>query len=56
MSNDSPLHLAVRDNNIDTARHLLESQCDIHTVNADGLTPLQLATQTGNTEMVALLF
>ena len=55
MSNDSPLHIAVKNNNIDLVKMLLESQCDVHAVNAEGLTPLQLATQTGNTEIVALL-
>ena len=55
MSNDSPLHIAVKNNNIDLVKMLLESQCDVHAVNAEGQTPLQLATQTGNTEMVALL-
>ena len=52
---DLPLHIAVRDNNIDIAKMLLESQCDVHAVNAEGLTPLQLATQSDNAEMVVLL-
>lgn len=56
MSNtDSPLHIAIRDNNIEIAKLLLASQCDIHAANAEGLTPLQLATQAGNAEMVTLL-
>ncbi len=56
MSNsDSPLHLAIRNNNIEIAKVLLESQCEIHAVSTEGMTPLQLATQTGNAEMVALL-
>jgi len=56
MSNsDSPLHIAVRSNNIEIVKVLLENQCDIHATDAEGRTPLQLATQAGNTEMVALL-
>ena len=56
MSNtDSPLHIAVKNNSIDIAKMLLESQCDVHAVNAEGLTSLHLATQAGNTKMVALL-
>lgn len=57
MSNtDSPLHIAIRNNNIEIAKLLLAGQCDVHAVNAEGLTPLQLATQIGNAEMITLLF
>lgn len=56
MSNsDSPLHIAVRNNDIDIAKIILQNQGDVHAVNAEGLTPLQVATQAGNTEMIALL-
>lgn len=56
MSNtDSPLHIAIRDNNIEIAKLLLANQCDLQAVNTEGLTPLQLATKMGNAEMVALL-
>ena len=56
MSNtDSPLHIAVKNNNVDLVKMFLERQYDVHAVNAEGLTPLQLAVQQGNTEMVALL-
>lgn len=57
MSNtDSPLHIAIRNNNIEIAKLLLDGKCDVHAVNAEGLTPLQLATQMGNAEMITLLF
>ena len=55
-SADSPLHIAIRDNNVEIIKLLLEGKCDVHAVNAEGMTPLQLATQMGNAEMIALLF
>jgi len=51
-----PLLIAAGTNNIDTAKFLLSKGADINMVSSvTGLTPLQLAKEKGNTEMVDLL-
>jgi len=54
MSNTS-LHLAVQNGNIEIVKTLLASNCDLDARNADGLTPLDLAITSNNTEIVQLL-
>ena len=44
---DSALHIAIRDNAIDTAILLLQEGAPVHATNAKRVTPLILAAQKG---------
>ena len=49
---DSALHIAIRDNAIDTALLLLQEGAPIHATNAKRVTPLILAAQKGSIVLV----
>ena len=56
MSTNTPLHIAIQNGNIDIIKSLLADGCEtIHARNAEGQTPLCLATATNNEEIVRLL-
>src|SRR5215471_13368226 len=57
VSNDgtTPLHLAVRDNDIAKVQSLLRAGANASAVNRYGVTPLSLAAENGNAEMTAIL-
>ena len=56
MSNtNTSLHIAVQNDNIDIVKMLLEAGHSPNEADADGLTPLDLAIATNNTEIVQLL-
>jgi len=52
---NTPLHIAIQNNNIDIVKALLADGCDLNERNADGLNPLDLATMLNNEEIVRLL-
>jgi len=52
---NTPLHIAIQNNNIEIVKALLADGCDINERNADGLNPLDLATMLNNEEIVRLL-
>jgi ankyrin repeat protein len=51
----TPLHFAVRSNDLATAQKLLRSGASASTPNRYGITPLSLAAENGNAEIVAVL-
>ena len=52
---NTPLHIAVQNENIELIKVLLAGDCDFNVRNADGLTPLDLAIANNNEEIVRLL-
>lgn len=54
-TNDTPLHIAVRSNNVEMVKTLLDGGASPNVKNNEGLTPLHLAVQAGHTEIVNLL-
>ena len=52
---DTPLHLAVRQNNPDIVKLLIAKGADVNATNQDVWTPLHTAAQYGHPEMVKLL-
>jgi hypothetical protein len=53
---NTPLHIAIQNGNIEIIKALLADGCEtIHVRNADGQTPLDLATAMNNEEIVHLL-
>jgi len=52
---NTPLHIAIQNNNIEIVKALLADGCDLNERNADGLNPLDLATMLNNEEIVRLL-
>ena len=56
MSAPTPLHIAIQNGNIDIIKSLLADDSGfLHTRNAEGQTPLELATALNNEEIVHLL-
>ena len=56
MSNqNTPLHTAVQNGNIEIVKLLLDAGHDPNEANAEGLTPLHIAAQTGNAGIATLL-
>ena len=51
----TPLHVAVRANDLAQVQSLLRAGADASRSNRYGITPLSLAAENGNTEMVAIL-
>ena len=51
----TPLHTAIQNGNIDIIKMLLADGCDLSERNAQGQTPLDLATVINNEEIVRLL-
>ncbi len=51
----TPLHCAVKSQNIETIRFLLENGADLHIGNVSGDTPITLAERAGNKEIITLL-
>src|SRR5262245_41491002 len=51
----TPLHLAVRSNDLATAQRLLRAGANPSAANRYGVTPLSLAAENGNAEMIATL-
>jgi ankyrin repeat protein len=51
----TPLHLAVRHNNLEAARVLLENDADVNAEDRHGVTPLQLAVKKRRQRAIALL-
>jgi HEAT repeat protein len=49
------LHLAVSQDDLELVKILIEAKADIHAKNIAGITPLQLADQKGNTQIIAAL-
>jgi len=52
---NTPLHIAIQNNNIEIVKALLADGCDLNERNADGLNSLDLATMLNNEEIVRLL-
>jgi len=52
---NTPLHIAVQNENIELIKVLLAGSSDFNVRNADGLTPLDLAIANNNVEIVRLL-
>jgi len=52
---NTPLHIAIQNGNLEIVKALLADGCDIGVRNADGLTPLDLATKLNQEEIVRLL-
>ncbi|MCL2005514.1 MAG: ankyrin repeat domain-containing protein [Planctomycetaceae bacterium] len=52
---NTPLHIAIQNGNIEIIKALLANGCYINTRNADGQTPLELATALNNEEVIHLL-
>ena len=52
---NTPLHFAIQNGNIEIVKTLLAGGCNLGERNADGLTPLDLATMLNNEEIVRLL-
>ncbi|MCL2117953.1 MAG: ankyrin repeat domain-containing protein [Planctomycetaceae bacterium] len=52
---NTPLHIAIQNGNIEIVKALLADGCDLGARNADGLTPLDLATKLNHDEIVRLL-
>lgn len=50
--NPNDLHLAVRNNNLESVKTLIASGADINALTTDLCTPLHIAAQLGHTEMV----
>eukprot|EP01096_Ripella_sp_DP13-Kostka_P007761 TRINITY_DN284_c0_g1_i1.p1 TRINITY_DN284_c0_g1~~TRINITY_DN284_c0_g1_i1.p1 ORF type:complete len:187 (-),score=103.16 TRINITY_DN284_c0_g1_i1:140-634(-) len=55
-SGNTPLHLAVLDENVELVRLLIKLGANVHAENAMGETPLHFAVQTNSAKAVALLF
>ena len=55
MDDLTPLHCAANYNLTDLVRLLLEKGADVNAVNKDGKTPLDLAEENGNKEVVDIL-
>ncbi|WP_342257708.1 ankyrin repeat domain-containing protein [Spiroplasma endosymbiont of Nomada ruficornis] len=51
----TPLQIAVKNNNIEMVKLLLENHADIDAQDVDGCTPLHLVVECNNIEMVKLL-
>ena len=51
----TPLHLAVRRDSLNTAQLLIESGAFINVTDSDGMTPLHTAVSNGNAEMAEYL-
>ena len=51
----TPLHWAAKGNSVEVARLLIKAGADVAARNKDGNTPLDLATQRENQEMIKLL-
>ena len=49
------LHDAAEENNVASARLLIEAGCDVNRQDIDGWTPLYIAVQNGHTEIVKVL-
>ena len=49
------LHDAAEENNVASARLLIEAGCDVNIQDIDGWTPLYVAVQNGHTEIVKVL-
>jgi ankyrin repeat protein len=52
---DTPLHRAVRNNDVDAAELLLIKGADLFTDNRSFESPTKMAMRTGNSQMFALL-
>ena len=52
---NTPLHIAVQNQDIEIIKILLDSGSDVNAKNAAGQTPLHLAVQTANKEIISLL-
>ena len=52
---NTPLHIAIRNGNIEIVKALLADGCNLGERDADGLTPLDLATKLNHDEIVRLL-
>ncbi|MDR0328492.1 MAG: ankyrin repeat domain-containing protein [Planctomycetaceae bacterium] len=52
---NTPLHIAIQNGNMDIINILLSDGCDLSARNADGQTPLDLATAMNNEQIVRLL-
>lgn len=55
LSGNTALHIAVYQNDIEMCKILLSADADINTRNDDGVTPLQMAKELNNTEIVSVL-
>ena len=55
ISNDTPLHLALKMGHVDVARVLLEHGAEVTSQNCLGVTPLHLASERGLVELADLL-
>lgn len=52
---DTPLHLAVEEGNLETVKHLIEKGAGINAVNRYGYTPLRIAAYKGSTDIAVYL-
>jgi HEAT repeat protein len=52
---NTALHLAVLQDNLDIVKILVEAKADIHAKNTAGLSPLELASQKGNPQIIEAL-
>jgi uncharacterized protein len=52
---DSVLILAIKDNNIEAAKRLVEVGADVNIRDSEGITPLMYACMIGNSELVKQL-
>jgi hypothetical protein len=52
---NTPLHIAIRNGNIEIVKALLSDGCDLGAHNDEGLTPLDLAAKLNHDEIVRLL-
>ena len=52
---ESPLHLAVANGELECVKFLMEYQNDINFLNGDGVSPIQYAIESGNSEIVAVI-
>lgn len=50
-----PLFSAIKNNNVEMAQYLLSHNADIHVTNTGNLPPLQVAQQSNNAQIVALI-
>src|SRR5688572_2420493 len=51
----TPLHLAARQNEIETVRKLIKSGAEVNVTNRYGVTPLALACENGNSAIIEAL-